>query len=176
MRQAARERHRRVVHGRHLGGEHSLNLVARLDALDDREHEICPPLGERILLPTRIDEVAHQADVEVEVRCSDRPHQGEDSDCLVGMIGAECGRRSVPLHFQPRPACFISSFEFGERLFFPRGQLVRRLLGRESRAPAVRLCTGRPRRPRFSTVSPLFESSFNRGAQEALGRFARQPA
>ena len=27
------------------------------------------------------------------------------------------------------PACFARSFEFGERLFFPRGQLVGRRLG-----------------------------------------------
>ena len=45
MREASGERHRSHVDGRHLGGEHRLDLIARLDSLDDREHEIDSLLG-----------------------------------------------------------------------------------------------------------------------------------
>jgi hypothetical protein len=42
MGKAAGKRHRRHVDGGHLSGEHRLDLIARLDALDDGEHEIDP--------------------------------------------------------------------------------------------------------------------------------------
>jgi hypothetical protein len=40
MSQAAAERHRRHMNRRHLSSEHRLDLIARLDALNHREHEI----------------------------------------------------------------------------------------------------------------------------------------
>ena len=104
---------------------------------------------------------------QVKVRCSDRPHQGEDSDCFVGMIDAECGRRSVRRHFQTRPACFARSFVFDERLGMPHGQLVWRVLGIScgiggSVAVGVAAFLFRP-------SVHWFYSNFHFGAREALG-------
>jgi hypothetical protein len=45
MGEAARERHARHMHRRHLRREHCLELIARLDSLDDREHEISSFFG-----------------------------------------------------------------------------------------------------------------------------------
>jgi hypothetical protein len=167
MRQAVGESHRGRVDCGHLRRQHRLDLVAWLDALDDREHEIRPTLRERVLPPACVGEVAHQAVLEVNVHCSDRPHQGEDSDCFVGMIDAEFGRCSVCLHFQTRPACFARSFEFGERLFFPRGQLVWRLLS-SCRGTGSGLVVGVAGFV-FRASDQWFYSSFHFGARKALG-------
>jgi hypothetical protein len=40
VRAAARKCHARHLHGSHLACKHRLNLIARLNALDDRNHEI----------------------------------------------------------------------------------------------------------------------------------------
>ena len=54
MGQAPRECHRRHVDGRHLRGEHRLNLIAWFNSLDHGEHEIRRLFGRRAF-PARVD-------------------------------------------------------------------------------------------------------------------------
>jgi hypothetical protein len=66
------------------------------------------------------------------------------------------------------PACFARSLEFGERLFFPHGQVVRRLLG-ISCGTGGGLAVGTAAFV-FRPSDHWFYSSFHFGAREATLR------
>jgi hypothetical protein len=70
-RQASGERHCCVVDGGHLGGEHRLNLIARLDPLDDGEHEIDPVLVRFGAVRSSVDELLGQSMQKVAIRRGD---------------------------------------------------------------------------------------------------------
>ena len=71
MRQASGERHSRVVDGGHLSPEHRLNLIARLDPLDDCEHKIRPAFVRDRTLRSDIDELLDEPLQKVAVRRTD---------------------------------------------------------------------------------------------------------
>jgi hypothetical protein len=64
-------RHRCIVNGGHLSPEHRLNLIARLDPLDDCEHEIRPAFVRDRTLRSDIDELLDEPLQKVAVRRTD---------------------------------------------------------------------------------------------------------
>ena len=68
-----------------MRGEHRLDLVARLDPLDDAEREISPALRDLRSL-ARIDDLAKERveEVDVDVVCLPHPFDDEAARCEPG--------------------------------------------------------------------------------------------
>jgi hypothetical protein len=71
VRQAASECHCGHMNGRHLGSEHRLNLITRLNAFDDGEHEIDSVLVRFGALRSSVDQLRGQSLQKVAIRRPD---------------------------------------------------------------------------------------------------------
>jgi hypothetical protein len=74
------------VDSSHLSGEHSLNLIPRLNALNDREHEIESALIGSSPLPARIGKLGDEDLIETCILGVERLHEENLSDCAIGVV------------------------------------------------------------------------------------------
>src|SRR6266852_2455306 len=95
MREAARECHARHVHSSHLACEHRLNLISRLNAFDDRKHEINSRRVEFAAMGTGVTDLAEKAIQKIDVAGPERFHE----ECVTGRLvhGVWCDHRTISL-------------------------------------------------------------------------------
>jgi hypothetical protein len=120
VRKAARQCHSRHVHGGHLACKHRLNLISRLNALDDRKHEINSHWVEFAAMGTGVTNLAEKANQKIDVDRPERLHEEEMTGHLIHVVRRNYRTISALRNLDARAGSSLANSVYRSPLSFSR--------------------------------------------------------